>query len=123
MRKNLNTVLLFVAILSSASALAAKEPQWQDATFYKITTSSSGAFVVPIGGILVGGPITHTFYWFKTEKIIYVLRIGAKQPNLTLNGKTKIAIKGRKAYILDDDGKKRKYRIAQKIAVEQEKKE
>ena len=118
MRKNLNTVLLLVAILSLASSLAAKEPQWQEATFYKITTSSSGAFVVPIGDVLIGGRITHTFYWFKTDEIIYVLHINKKRPNVTLHGKTKIAVKGRKAFILDDDGKKRKYRIAQKIAVE-----
>lgn len=119
MRKFGIAILLLVVILALAFPSAAKELQWQEATFYKITTSSSGTLVVPIAGVLISGPITHTFYWFKTEKIIYILKIGSKQPNLTLNGKTKIAVKGRKAYILDDDGKKRKYRIAQKIAVEQ----
>ena len=36
--------------------------------------------------------------------------------NVTLYGKTKIAIDGKNAYILDDEGEDRKATIAEKIA-------
>jgi hypothetical protein len=69
--------------------------------------------------MMVGVPITKTFYWIQTDDLVCVLgpAFSKRQMlNVTLYGKTKIAIDGKKAHILDDEGKDRKMPIAQKIA-------
>jgi hypothetical protein len=115
--------LVILMLCATATALADKR-EWKDATVAKITaeTSNGGAAVVPIGGILVGVPITHSrvFYYFETEDMTYILAwLDKKRPlNVTLHGKTKIALdkNGRDAHILDDTGKDVKLPISMKVA-------
>ena len=102
-----------------ASVVVAGPRQWKDAKVTKISSEGGGAAAAPIGGVLVAVPITKTFYWIETEDLIYVLgpAITKRQLlNVTLYGKTKIAIDGQNAHILDDEGKDRKIRIAEKVA-------
>ena len=109
---------LMLVILCASVALA-NNRQWKDAKVANITSESGGAAAAPIGGMVVAVPITKTFYWIETEDTTYVLgpAITKRQLlNLTLYGKTKIAIDGTNAHILDDEGKDRKIRIAEKIA-------
>lgn len=113
----LATVTLVVILL--ASVAIAKDRQWKDAKVAKITSDVSGAVVVPVGTSLVGVHIVRLFYWIETDDTTYVLgpAIGRRQSlDVTLYGKTKIAIDGRNAHILDDAGKDRKLPIAEKIA-------
>jgi hypothetical protein len=113
--------LALVSILFlSALVTLANDRQWKDAKVANITSESGGAAVVPLGGLLVGVPITKTFYWIQTDDTTYVLGpITTKRQllNVTLYGKTKIALDGHNAHILDDDGKDKKLPIAQKIAL------
>lgn len=97
----------------------ANNREWKDAEVANITSERGGAAVVPVGGALVGVPITKTFYWIQTDDTTYVLGpvITKRQSlNVTLYGKTKIALDGRNAHIPDDDGKDKKLPIAEKIA-------
>jgi hypothetical protein len=114
----MKSTVLILAVLCASIALA-NNRQWKDAKVANITSESGGAAAAPIGGMIVAVPITKTFYWIETEDITYVLgpAITKRQLlNLTLYGKTKIAIDGQNAHILDDEGKDKKIRIAQKIA-------
>ena len=109
---------LVFAILCASVALA-NNREWKDAEVANITSERGGAAVVPVGGALVGVPITKTFYWIQTDDTTYVLGpvITKRQSlNVTLYGKTKIALDGRNAHIPDDDGKDKKLPIAEKIA-------
>jgi len=118
---------LILALLSSSVALAKDPPakdrltkdlQWQDAKVIDITIERGGAVVVPIAA-LVGGPITKTFYWIRTNDTIYVLGpvfTRSQLLNVTLHGPTKLAIDGNNAHILDDYGKNQKLRVIEKIA-------
>ena len=94
--------LILILLVSVAFPLTAKEPKWQEATFYKITTQNGGDYDYTARslGVTLRGTITYTYYWLKTDKLIYILYIRGKAPNITLHGKTKIATKGRKAFIL-----------------------
>lgn len=139
--KRLRRRFVGVPYTTPVAVSIAKDLKWQEATFYKITTkdgdnyafesraggsyesSSLGIYSSRESGVIRSGTTTYTYYWFKTEKIIYILFIRNRGPNLTLHGKTKIAPEGRKAYILDDDGRQRRYSIVQKIAIQQEKDE
>ena len=95
--------LSLIAILTATLALSltfapptfAKPSQWQKAKVVNITSESGGAVAAPIGAMIVG-----------VRQLL----------NVTLYGKTKIAVDGRNAHILDDEGKDRKVPIAQKIA-------
>jgi len=110
---------LTLVVLLSVSAAVAKDRQWKDAKVAKITSDVSGAVVVPLGTGLVGVHIVRVFYWIETDETTYVIgpAIGKRQSlDVTLYGKTKIAIDGRNAHILDDGGKDRKLPIAEKIA-------
>jgi hypothetical protein len=110
--------VLLIVLLSASVALAGPR-QWKDAKVAKISSESGGAAAAPIGGMVVAVPITKTFYWIETEDTTYILgpAITKRQfLNLTLYGKTKIAIDGTNAHILDDEGKDRKIRIAEKVA-------
>lgn len=111
-------VALILAILCATVALA-NDRQWKDAKVANITSQSGGAVAAPIGTMIVGVPITKTFYWIETNDTTYVLgpAITRRQLlNVTLYGKTKIVLDGHNAHILDDDGKDKKIPIAQKIA-------
>jgi hypothetical protein len=109
----------FVFLFLSVSVALAANRQWTDAKVAKITSENGGAAAVPIGGAIVGVPITKTFYWIETADTVYVLgpAIGKNRLlNVTLYGKTKIAVDGRIAHILDDDGKDKTLPISEKIA-------
>ncbi len=110
---------LALVLVLSASVAFANNRQWKDAKVANITSERGGNAIAPVGGLLVGVPITKTFYWIQTDDTTYVLgpAITKRQAlNVTLYGKTKIALDGRNAHILDDEGKDRKLPIAEKIA-------
>lgn len=120
-----NTTLIFFFLCSSVAL--ANDRQWKDAKVVNITTDTGGAAAASTGGVAVAVPITRTFYWIQTEDMTYVLgpaitpcgRVLRRCPyllNVTLHGKTKIAIDGRNAHILNDDGKDEKIPISEKIA-------
>jgi hypothetical protein len=114
----MRTVALTVALLCASTVLAAPRV-WKDAKVANIGSQSGGNAVIPVNGMLFGVPITKTFYWIETDDTTYVLgpAITKRQLlNVTLYGKTKIAVEGHNAHILDDDGKDKKMPIAQKIA-------
>jgi hypothetical protein len=109
---------LIFAVLCSAFALAGNR-DWKDAKVVNISSENGGAIAAPVGTMMVGIPITKTFYWIQTDGITYILGPAMSRRqllNVTLNGQTKIAIDGHNAHILDDDGKDKKMRIAEKIA-------
>lgn len=114
--------LALILVIFCATAVTAKPREWKDANVAAIesNTSNGGVAVIPIGGILAGVPITRTtiFYRIETEDMVYILAyVDKKRPlDITLHGKTKIAIDGHDAHILDDGGKDVKLPIAQKIA-------
>ncbi|MGB8541977.1 MAG: PEGA domain-containing protein [Candidatus Acidiferrales bacterium] len=121
------TALIFVLFCVSASVASANNRQWKDAKVVDITSDNNGSVDASSGTLSVTVPITRTFYWIQTEDMTYVLgpavtpcdRLLRRCPyilDVTLYGKTKIAIDGRYAHILDDDGKDEKIPIAQKIA-------
>jgi hypothetical protein len=118
MASTMRNLALVFAFLGASVALA-NNRQWKDAKVINITSESGGAVAAPVGTMVVGVPITKTFYWIQTEDTTYVLgpAISRRQLlNVTLYGKTKIALDGRNAHILDDEGKDRKLPIAEKIA-------
>jgi hypothetical protein len=118
MEGTMRTAVLMVLILFSSVAVA-NTSQWKDAKVTKISSEGGGAVAVPVGAMMVGVPITKTFYWIETDDTVYVLgpAISKRQMlNVTLYGTTKIAIDGKNAHILDDEGKDRKMPIAEKIA-------
>jgi hypothetical protein len=115
-----NLALLLVVLF--ATTVTAKDREWKEAKVAAIesSTSNGGVAVIPIGGMIAGVPITRTtvFYRIETDDMIYILAlVNKKRPlDVTLHGKTKIAIDGHDAHILDDGGKDVKLPIAQKIA-------
>lgn len=109
--------LIFFLLFTSVSLANTRE--WKDAKVLKITSEAGGAVAGPIGGTMVAVPITKTWYYIATEDTVYVLgpAITKRQVlNVTLYGKAKIAIDGKNAHVLDDEGKDRKMPIAEKIA-------
>ncbi len=112
-------IVAVAIILLCSNAALAKDRQWKDAKVANITSDVNGAAVLPVGTALVGIRIVRVFYWIETEDTTYVIgpAIGKRQSlDVTLYGKTKIAIDGRDAHILDDEGKDKKLPIAEKIA-------
>lgn len=107
-----------VLLCLAMTALGATPRTWVDAEVANITTGQrTGYAVLPLGGGLIGAPLTAVryFYWIQTpDKIICVSRKNQHPLNLTLHGKTKIAIDGSRAYVLDDDGKEVKMDIMSK---------
>jgi hypothetical protein len=110
--KRLTLLLLFCAVLLSASATYANKHEWQDGTLVDITSDAPGV-TAPGLETAYGYHITRAYYWIKVGDITYVLvnswSVGFRSPkpplNVTLNGKVKIAIEGKNAIILDDAGK------------------
>lgn len=110
-------IALFLAL--APAAVRGKNRNWQEAKVIKITSGRGGAVAAPVGTMIFAVPITRTYYWIETKDLIYVLgpAISKRQQlDVTLYGKTKIAVEGRDAHVLDDEGKDRKMHIAQKIA-------
>lgn len=114
----MRTLVLTAAFLCATGVLAAPRV-WKDAKVVNITSERGGNAVIPVNGALLGVPMTKTYYWIETDDTTYILGpvIAKRQAlNVTLYGKTKIALDGHNAHILDDDGKDKKIRIARKIA-------
>ncbi|MGB7585212.1 MAG: hypothetical protein WBM11_10230 [Terriglobales bacterium] len=113
-------VFLFLLALP----LAAKDREWQDSVYLGLNSTNSGAMAVPIGGAIVAAPLRSDHLWFRVNRLTYCLyfpsRLSGRIPNLTVNGHTKIALDGRRAYIRDDDGKQWKLNIVEKIAPREE---
>ena len=124
--RNLALALIFVT-LCVQGALANKR-EWKDATVVNIVdgAQNSGVVVAPIGTMLAGIPVTTntTLYQIETDDMVYILSYTFnplanwrnRPPNLTVHGKTRIAIDGRNAHVIDDGGKDIKVPIARKIA-------
>jgi hypothetical protein len=116
--RGMKVLALTIALLCASAVLAAPRV-WKDAKVANIGSEQGGNAVIPVNGMLFGVPITKTFYRIETDDTIYILgpAIMKRQLlNVTLYGKTKIAVEGHNAHILDDDGKDKKIPIAQKIA-------
>jgi hypothetical protein len=119
----MKALALMMAVFCASPAFA-KHLEWKDATVAAINSQANdnGAAVVPLGNVLYGVRIKSTTLWYtiETEDLTYVLGQviqGRKHPlNVTLHGKTKIAIDGPNAHILDDAGKDVKLPIVRKIA-------
>jgi hypothetical protein len=125
--------LALVLVLLSASVALANNRQWKEAKVARIASSveDNGAVVGTVGTTAIGGRIqsTATYYWLETDDITYIVAVtytpirarfaqpnGGHPLNVTLNAKTKIAIDGTNAHILDDAGKDVKVPIVEKIA-------
>jgi hypothetical protein len=121
--------LALVFVFLGVSVAVANNRGWKDAKVTRIASSISdnGVVVGTVGTTVVGGRVQSesTFYWIETADTTYILSMtfnpmrnwrSPKPLNVTLNGKTKIAIDGADAHILDDAGKDVKLPIAEKIA-------
>lgn len=121
-------IVLYAVLLLSVS-LQAVPRKWQDAKVTAITSEVSGAAAasVPVGTTVLTGaaPLRTLYYRIETDDLVYILALTPgrsplahprKPLNITLNGKTKIAIDGGNAHILDDAGKDVKLPIVEKIA-------
>jgi hypothetical protein len=116
MRRALVLGFLFLPLF-----LFAADRKWQDATFVSIESSSSdnGVAVIPSGTMMLGVPLraVRNYYRLDTADVSYLLVTVNKKPlNLTLHGKTKLAVDGMKAWVMDDSGKEVKVPILQKVA-------
>jgi hypothetical protein len=126
-------IAVLVFALLCATTVLAKDRQWQEAKVTKVSSSveDTGAVAATVGTTAVAGRIQTTamYYWLETADITYIvavtytpLRSRLAQPNgghplnVTLNGKTKVAVDGANLHVLDDAGKDVKVPIALKIA-------
>lgn len=127
--------LAFALVLLVPSAVIAKPREWKNATVAAIAvgTVDNGAAVMPVGTLWLGVRITANCigYRIETEDMIYILEYRynpivqhpwpgqhsrERAPDVTVYGKTKIAIEGHDAHVLDDSGKDVKVPIMAKIA-------
>jgi hypothetical protein len=112
-------ITLVVAVLALQLAFA-KDRSWQDAIYLGENSSQDGAVAMPIGNMSVAVPLHSNNLYFSLNGLVYCLnfpsRLSGRIPNLTVNGHTKIALDGRRAYIVDDDGKNWTLTIIGKVA-------
>ena len=122
-------LLTLFALVCSAAALFGKDRNWQDATVEDARTGSAGSMAVGsvtgtgsgASGWSVAGAIIVTYYSIRAGDMLYIVgcvprgTVRYRCPDLTVHGKTRIAIEGRDAHILDDEGKDRKLPIIEKI--------
>lgn len=110
---------VLIVLLMSVGAFA-KERIWQDATVVMVrgTERSGGTASFPINGANFNVPLTTiaTYYRLETSDMIYILVwSGHKHPlDVTIHGKTKIAVDGTMAHVLDDSNKDVKLPIVEK---------
>jgi hypothetical protein len=133
-------ILPLALVLFLPGVITAKSREWKNATVAAIAVGSAdnGTAVMPVGTIWLGVRITTDCigYRIETEDMIYILEYcynpvvqhpwpgqhsRNRAPDVTLNGKTKIAIEGHDAHILDDSGKDVKVPIMEKVAKPQNK--
>lgn len=92
---------LLLTLLLLPWIVTAKERQWLDANVVDISYNSSngGMATIPVGGITATVPITvnRIVYRIATQDTTYILvLVNKKHPlNLTLHGKTKVAVDGK----------------------------
>jgi hypothetical protein len=127
------TRVVLVFIFLSASVASANNRDWKDAKVARIASSlnDEGVVVGTVGTTAVGGHIQSStiYYWLETQDITYVVAVtynpmrarfvqanGGHPLNVTLNGKTKIAVDGANVHILDDAGKDVKVPVVLKVA-------
>lgn len=101
-----------VVLLLFSSAFA-KKRDWKDAVVVAQGTSNGGVAALPVGTAIVALPLYFTEYKVETDDLIIVLAT-RKPINITLKKKTQIALNGKNAYLIDDDGKEKKLRIVLK---------
>lgn len=97
------------------------------------SSADTAAVATSLGTTVVAGTIKTTamYHRVETENMAYILEYDYntavkhpwpgqhsrdRAPNVTVNGKTKIALEGRYAHILDDDGRDVKLFVFEKIA-------
>jgi hypothetical protein len=112
---------LLIVVLVVAFTAYAKERDWQEANVMTVSTEpiGNGAMAYPIGTSAMAFPIiiTRTFYDVRTPEVSYTLsRRSRKVINLTVGGKTKLAIEGNHAFVIDNAGKEVKLDIVRKAA-------
>jgi hypothetical protein len=88
-----------ILVLFCASSVVAKPRNWQTAIIGEAGSSSNGAVIVPLNGMLVGVPITHNFYTFTTGDTVYTISTKDILSGLTIGGKAEIAIDGGHLYV------------------------
>jgi hypothetical protein len=122
-------IVFLLIFLFAFPALGATKIDWISFTVAGMgsTTSEAGLAVVPVGSVVYGVPLRATFMYYRmeTDEMVYVLAqrcfngaIEARYRcplNLTIYGRTKIAIDGRNAHVLDDSGKDIKIQVFTKI--------
>jgi hypothetical protein len=120
----ISTIALFVVIVLSVASLGfAKQHKWQEGTVAKITDDAPGV-TRPAAETVFRYRIRRAYYCITVGNLTYVIvnswSVGFHSPkaplNVTLNGKVKIAIEGKDAYVLDEQGKEIKRPIVAKIA-------
>lgn len=104
-----------VLILALSLSAFAGSHNWQDCSVYRMGSTNDGAVAVPIGTGAMALPITYLHYYVETSDLKVEL-VTERNLNITLNKKTRISLEGKKAYLVDDDGKERRLRVVQKVA-------
>jgi len=107
---------LIAVLLLSALAFAAKTRNWQDAWVIRSAPANNGTAAMPIGGMVIAVPLNSTLYRINTADLSIVINT-ERNLNVTFNKKTRIAIEGQKAYLIDDAGKEIKLHIVSKEAL------
>ena len=115
------TGLLLLLVMLSAPVSFAKTRAWKEATVTDVTETVVSA--------AAWGDTNIRHYTVETDDMVYVLDYAYnpavkvpwpgqhsknRAPDVTVNAKTKIAIEGKDAYILDDTGREVKLPIAKK---------
>ena len=110
------TVLFFSALVS-----ASKTRDWKEAKVVDVSET--------VVSVASWGDTNIRHYTIETDEMVYVLDYAynpavkapwpgqhsrSRAPDLTVNGKTKIAVEGKDAYVLDDSGREVKLPIGKK---------
>jgi hypothetical protein len=104
-----------VVVLLLLSSALAKERDWKDAVVVAQGTSNRRAAAMPLGTGIVAVPLVWTQYEVETSDLTIVLAT-RKPVKITLNKKTRVALDGTNAYLLDDEGKEQKLSVISKEA-------
>jgi Flp pilus assembly protein TadD len=103
--------------------ISGKQREWREGIVTKITSEAPGATPPPAETVF-RYQIQRWYYWVTTGNTTYILvnswSVGFHAPkaplNVTLNGRVKIAIDGKDAYIIDNSGKQIKRPVVTQIA-------
>jgi hypothetical protein len=109
-------------VLLSLPLMAKDRPRaWQDAVVLASHSDQHSVTTAVAGNTSVTSLVTTTYFDFATDSTIYEIscivgQIAHRCPNVTLNGRTKIAVESRNLRILEDDGHEVKFPILSKQA-------